>query len=131
MMKRTEGIILVVLYLVFACSVSLSYAEGDLKRFDATTKSCRTLTYDSYWFGKGGRLFEQKCKPCHTRKNDVNAPFLHVESKSRRGWNRVFFKKYPKCAKTGAWKITDEEALLINDYLFRYAANTHNAYKAS
>lgn len=127
MMKWNTRTIAALACLLVGCSISLSYAgEEDLKRYDPASKSCRILGFDSFWYGKGGRLFEQKCKVCHTRKNNENAPFLHTESKSPRGWTRVFFTKYPKCAQTGAWKVTRNEALLINDYLYRYGANTYN-----
>ena len=131
-MKWNKRIIATLLCLLFCYSLSLSSAvANDLKRYDPATKSCRTLDFESYWFGKGGRLFEQKCKVCHTRKNSHNAPFLYSESKPPRGWTRVFFKRYPKCAKNGSWKISDQEALFINDYLWRYAANSHNPNQAS
>lgn len=132
MMKRNKIVITALLHLLFCCSISPSHAAAnDLKRYNPINKSCRTLGFDSFWGGKGRRLFDQKCKVCHTRNNSETAPFLHAESKPPRGWNRVFFTKYPKCAQTGAWKITPNEALLVNDYLYRYAANTHNFTKAS
>ncbi len=102
--------------------------DAGLKRYDASTKSCRKLGFDSLWYGKGRRLFDQKCKVCHTRSNNVGATFLHTESRPRKGWNRVFNTRFPKCAKSGAWKITADEQLLIHDYLYRYAANTYSPY---
>ncbi len=126
-MKWNKRIIVVLLCLLSCCAISLSpAAANDLKRYDPISKSCRTLGFDSFWGGKGRRLFDQKCKVCHTRSNSENAPFLHAESKPPRGWNRVFFTKYPQCAKTGAWKITADQALLINDFLYRYGANSFN-----
>lgn len=131
-MKWNKRISIALLCLLFCCSFSQPYATGgELKRYDPNSKSCRTLGFESYWYGKGRRLFDEKCKVCHTRNNSENAPFLYSESKPSRGWTRVFFTKYPKCAKSGAWKITSNEALLINDYLFRYSANTHNPNVAS
>lgn len=132
MMKWNKRSIATVLCLLLGCSFSLSSATAnELKRFDQSSQSCRTLGFESYWYGKGRRLFDKKCKVCHTRNSKTNAPFLYSESKPGKGWNRVFFKKYPKCAKAGEWKITKDEALLINDYLFRYSANTHDANVAS
>ncbi len=126
-MKLNKRIITALLCLLFCYSISLSCAAAnDLKRYDPTSKSCRILGYDSFWGGKGRRLFDQKCKVCHTRNNSENATFLHAESKSPKAWTRVFFTKYPKCAKTGAWKVTPDEALLINDYLYRNGADTYN-----
>jgi hypothetical protein len=131
-MKWKKRVMAALLCLLFCCSLSLSYAiANDLKRYDPSTKSCRTLGYDSFWGGKGRHLFDQKCKVCHTRNNSEKAPFLHSESKSPRGWNRVFFTKYPKCAQTGAWKVTLNESLLINDFLYRYGANTFNSNVAA
>jgi hypothetical protein len=116
-----------ILILLFFCSTSLSFAAaGCLKRYDPINKSCRTLGYDSFWAGKGRQLFDQKCKVCHTRKNTEKAPFLYAESKPPRGWTRVFFTKYPQCAKNGAWKVSLDESQLINDYLYRYGADTYD-----
>ncbi len=132
MMKWNKKIAAALLCVLFCYLISLSGAAAqDLKRYDPVTKSCRILGFDSFWGGKGRRLFDQKCKVCHTKSNSKNAPFLHSESKSPKGWTRVFFTKYPKCAKTGAWKVTPDEALLINDYLYRNGADTYDPNKAS
>ena len=126
-MKWNQRIIAALLCLLFCYSISLSSAAAkDLKRYDATSKSCRILGYDSFWGGKGRHLFDQKCKVCHTRNNSKNATFLHAESKSPKAWNRVFFAKSAQCAKAGAWKVTPDEALLINDYLYRNGNDTYN-----
>ena len=131
-MKLNKRIITALLCLLFCYSASLSCATAkDLKRYDPINKACRILGFDSFWGGKGRRLFDQKCKVCHTRDNKVNATFLHAESKAPKRWTRVFFTKSPKCAKTGAWKITPDEALLINDYLYRNGADTYDPNKAS
>lgn len=127
MMKRNKKIIISLLSLLLSSTISLSCAEGKvLKRYDPTTKSCRILGFDSFWGGKGRRLFDQKCKVCHTKDNSQNATFLYSESKTPKAWNRVFFTKYPKCAKTGAWKASRDELLLINDYLYRNGADTYD-----
>lgn len=102
-------------------------STGELKRYDASTESCRILGFDSLWYGKGRELFDQKCKVCHTRKNNVGASFLYTESLSPTAWNRVFSTRYPKCAKNGEWKISQNEQLLINDYLYRYGTDTYDA----
>ena len=125
-MKRKKRIT-ALLCLLFCFSTCLPYGSAkDLKRYDPINKSCRILGYDSFWGGKGRRLFDQKCKVCHTRNNSENAPFLYSESKSPKGWTRVFAANAPKCAKTGAWKVSLDEVLLINDYLYRYGADTHD-----
>ena len=126
-MKWNKRIVAALLCLLFCCAFSLSdVTANDLKRYDPINKSCRILGHDSFWYGKGRRLFDQKCKVCHTRNNSENATFLYSESKSPKAWNRVFFKKYPKCAKKGLWKVSNNEVLLINDYLYRYGADTHD-----
>lgn len=101
-------------------------------RHDATTQTCRVLSegpleWESRPWGEGGKLFREVCKGCHSRNNDKGAPFLWVESKNSQGWNRVFASRSPKCAKTGAWDaITLEQRLMLNDYLYRWAANSQD-----
>jgi len=100
------------------------------KRLDPATKQCRIFNVDAEWWGAGNEIFQQKCKTCHVRGNDKGAPFLHSESKTSKAWNRVFFAKYPKCAQDGSWDITLEEQLVLNDFLYKYASDTYNAYSA-
>lgn len=123
----------VVICTVFIAVVSLcaSIATGrPTKRLDPTTKQCRIFTIDAEWWGTGNKIFRKKCKSCHFKGNDQGTPFLHSESKSPRAWNRVFYKKYPKCAKDGSWDITLDEQLVLNDYLYRYGADTYDPYNA-
>lgn len=103
------------------------------KRFDEKTQTCRILTFhNSGWASAGSRIFQESCKNCHYQGNDRNAPFLHAESKSMKGWNRVFFTRYPKCAQAGEWaKLSEEELRQLNDFLFRNAASTYNANSAA
>ncbi|HIJ89817.1 MAG: hypothetical protein OEV89_03545 [Desulfobulbaceae bacterium] len=102
-------------------------------RYDATTQTCRVLNegpleWESRPWGEGGKLFQNVCKGCHSRNNDKGAPFLWVESKSSAAWNRVFETRYPKCAQTGAWdSIPLEQQLKLNDYLYRWAANSQDS----
>ena len=102
-------------------------------RYDATTQTCRVLDdgpleWESRPWGEGGKLFKDVCKSCHTRNNDTGAPFLWVESKNSTGWNRIFETRSPKCAKQGAWDgITLEQQLKLNDYLYRWAANSQDS----
>jgi hypothetical protein len=100
------------------------------KRFDPGTLQLRTFDQVSLWEGR--QIFQDSCKNCHFRGNDKNAPFLHTESKSMKAWNRVFYKKYPKCAKNGEWDNLDQEQLLLlNDYLYRYAADSYDPNDAA
>ncbi|MHB8150056.1 MAG: hypothetical protein ACYDIB_07820 [Desulfobulbia bacterium] len=113
-------------------ALSNQAAAAPKTRYDATTQTCRVLDngpleWESRPWGEGGKLFKDVCKSCHTRKNDTGAPFLWVESKNSTGWNRIFETRSPKCAKQGAWDgITLEQQLKLNDYLYRWAANSQD-----
>ncbi len=125
-MKRK--FIVFLLATVFALTWSVAAEASPTKRFDKTTQSCRILTfYNSGWVSAGAKKFRQSCKVCHFRGNDKGAKFLYAESKTMKGWDRVFFRKYPQCAKDGSWdKINQEDLLAINDYLYRNANNTYD-----
>jgi len=100
------------------------------KRCDKVANVCRIFTHESLW--EGYKLFQSNCKSCHFRGNKKNAKFLYTESKVRKGWNRVFSKKYSQCAKDGSWqKLTVEQLARVNDYLFKNAADTYDPYDAS
>ncbi|NTV14320.1 MAG: cytochrome c [Desulfobulbaceae bacterium] len=103
------------------------------KRFDERTQSCRVLTfYNSGWVSEGSKIFKASCQSCHSQGNDKGAPFLYTETKSMKGWNRVFTERYPKCATTGAWaQLTDDDLEKLNDYLYHNAANTYDANTAA
>jgi len=88
------------------------------------TQVCRTFSQNS--LQNGYQLFQNSCKTCHFRGNPQGAPFLHSESKTPRGWDRVFFERYPKCAEDGSWaKLSDEDLLRLNDSLYRNAAGAY------
>ena len=107
--------------------ITQSSKAENLKRYDEGTQSCRMLGFESSLFGKGHKLFIDHCKSCHHRGNDQNASFIHSETLPPRGWNRVFYKKRTPCAKSGKWAaLSEEDKLLINDYLWRYGATTYN-----
>ncbi|MFZ5760081.1 MAG: hypothetical protein ACOY32_10705 [Thermodesulfobacteriota bacterium] len=125
-----------VLVVVLAAVMMLTWTENGLakpaKRFDEGTQTCRIFDTNSLWWGKGAKLFQQSCKSCHVRGNDKGAPFLYAESKSPKGWNRVFFKKYPACAQDGSWAgLSPDDLLLVNDYLYRNGANTYDPNSAA
>lgn len=98
------------------------------KRLDEATQVCRILTFqNSGWVSEGSKIFAASCKGCHNRENDQGAPFLYSESKTMKGWNRVFFEQYPQCAKEGYWAgLSKDDLVKLNDYLFRNAANTYD-----
>lgn len=101
------------------------------KRLDPTTNTCRIFNFDTNWWGTGSKIFQQNCKSCHYRGNDKGAPFLYTESKSPKAWNRVFYKKYPECAKDGSWNLDLQEQLVLNDFLYKYGADTYDANDAN
>ena len=120
------------IFYFFALMVSLLFIlpgnsmSTPKERFDEVTQTCRSLDfYNSGWVREGSRIFSDSCKSCHYRGNEQGAPFLHSESKTMKGWNRVFVSRYPTCAGSGAWDtLTTNDLLKVNDYLFRNAANT-------
>ena len=49
-----------------------------------------------------------------------------------KGWDRVFFKEYPQCAKNGEWDhLSQEDLLRVNDYLVRFAADPYDPWDAA
>lgn len=96
------------------------------QRFDQRSQLCRDLNFsNSSWASEGSALFLKTCKSCHSHGNNKGAPFLYSESLPPQGWSRVFFERYPKCAKDGSWSgLTNEQLTKINDYLFRNAYGT-------
>ncbi|OGR00675.1 MAG: hypothetical protein A2505_00890 [Deltaproteobacteria bacterium RIFOXYD12_FULL_55_16] len=108
-------------------------AEANPKtRYDAASQTCRVLDYgplewESRSYGEGGKLFKNICKGCHSRDNDKGAPFLWTESKTSEGWDRIFATRAPKCAQNGAWDgMTPEQLRRLNDYLYRWAADSQD-----
>jgi hypothetical protein len=97
-------------------------------RFDQGAQMCRDLTFSSSsWASEGAEIFRNSCKECHSRDSGKGAPFLHSESRTTRAWSRVFFEKYPKCAQDGAWaKLSSEQLMKVNDYLYRNAYGTYD-----
>ena len=122
------------------CAVMFAFLIGSAatgqaspqKRYDPGTKTCRVLGFDSMWWGTGAKIFRKSCKSCHHRGNDQGAKFLYSESKSPEAWNRVFFEKYPQCAKDGSWSsLTLNDQLQLNDYLYKNGANTYDPNSAT
>lgn len=91
----------------------------------------RSLGGEALWWQAGNREFKKNCMNCHNRGNDVGASFLYVESKTQTGWDDVFVKRYPECAKNGSWDALSEKQLRdINDFLYRYAYGTGGVYES-
>ncbi|MCX5864753.1 MAG: hypothetical protein NTW42_06740 [Deltaproteobacteria bacterium] len=92
-------------------------------RFDPFIQSSRALEYKNLWAGYN--LFKGNCKSCHFRGNDKGAQFLSTDSRTMRGWNALFYKKNVRCAREGSWaKLSPEDLLVINDYLYSNAYDT-------
>lgn len=127
---RHLGIILTTSLLVLLVAFQAN-ARPD-KRFDKTTNTCRILNvgqlnWDTQPWGKGAKVFKESCKSCHHRGNDKGARFLWAESKTSKGWDRVFAEKYPQCAKDGYWAdLNLENQLILNDYLYRWSVNSRD-----
>jgi hypothetical protein len=121
--------------LTTAWTVQVLHARPS-KRYDKRTEMCRMLTkgkldWESDNWGTGARKFKEVCKSCHTRDNKSGAPFLYMESFSSRGWNEIFANRRKKCARNGSWDVlSDEELLLVNDYLYRNANDTYDPNSA-
>ncbi len=111
-------------------ATSFSVSATPQKRYDENTGSCRILDsgpleWESRAWGQGGKGFKQVCKSCHTRGNDKGARYLYEESKSSKGWNRIFTTRRAECAKDGSWaKLSDEQLLMVNDYLYRWSSTS-------
>lgn len=94
------------------------------ERYDQRTDTTRLLEFKN--LRAGYKVFRYSCKKCHTRQNP-DAPFLHTESRTMRGWNNVFAKRYVKCAEKGYWDdLTAKELLQVNDYLYYYAYDSYD-----
>ncbi len=92
-------------------------------RFDPATQTSRALEYKNTW--EGYNLYKSNCKSCHFRGNERGARYLNEDSRTMRGWNTVFYKKDVRCAKDGAWaKLSSEELMYVNDYLYSKAYDT-------
>lgn len=125
---------------LISCVIAIAMIGTSLarpgKRYDERTKQCRiidsgTLDWESDHWGTGAIKFKQVCKSCHARDNEVGAPFLYMESYSSTAWNKVFAKRSKKCAKDGSWDaLTQDELLLVNDYLYRNANDTYDPNNA-
>jgi hypothetical protein len=122
LMKKIPVLLILFLYLL---KLAPAHAVPE-KRVDAATQTCRILSfYNSGWVSEGRDIFENSCKICHFKGNNQGATYLHSESKTMQGWNRVFAKRYPECSRNGSWSgLSQEEILKLNDFLYRNAWGT-------
>ncbi len=116
------------LFVTLAVALATAVQASPRKRLDPITKTCRILNfYTAGWKSPGAKVWKNSCKSCHYRGNDKGAPFLHTESKTSKGWTRVFVKRYPKCARTGKWDdLSLEQIVALNDFLYMNAAGTYD-----
>lgn len=123
MKKSLELVAITVLSITVVTAIA--YARPS-HRYEAGTKTTRVLDFKN--IRAGYKTFRSLCKSCHNR-NTESAPFLHSESRTMKAWNNIFHKKYPKCAKKGYWdKLTPEELLNLNDYLYFNAYDSYDPH---
>jgi len=92
-------------------------------RFDPATQTSRALEFKNTF--DGYKLYKSNCKSCHFRGNERGARYMNEDSRTMMGWNAVFYRKNVQCAKDGAWaKLSAEELMFINDYLYSKAYDT-------
>ena len=125
-MKEKIAVIVMAAAFLALLSQGLVFAEdgGEAAyRFDPIIQSSRALEYKNLWAGYN--RFKSSCKSCHFRGNDKGAQFLSTDSRTMRGWNALFYKKNVRCAREGSWaKLSPEDLLVINDYLYSNAYDT-------
>lgn len=118
MNKKIVGFLLIVGSMLL---FSLASAE-ESSYFSPGSQSNRTIEAQNV--RQGYLLFKNNCKTCHTQDNDINAPFLCANSKTMKGWNRVFAGENPIAEKHGCLKnLSKEELKDLNDYLYTYASD--------
>jgi len=123
-MKGITVAILLVIGSLFAFSTinaeeSTWYSPGSLSNRPMEYKNLR----------QGYLLFRSNCKTCHTRDNDKDAPFLCSDSKTMKGWNRVFARENAAAEKQGCLKdLSKEELMDLNDYLYTHAIDAKNPH---
>ena len=92
-------------------------------RFDPATQTSRAMEVKNTF--DGWKLYKSNCKSCHYRGNDKGAQYMNADSRTMKGWNLVFFRKNVRCALDGAWaKLSTEELMYVNDYLYSQAYDT-------
>jgi len=133
-MRTISGIAVITLLATVIMAANVQARPG--KRLDERTQMCRLigegqLDWESEPWGIGGKKFQEVCKNCHFKDNDMGATFLHAESYIAEGWNTIFAKRRVPCARNGSWgALSEEEIQFINDYLYRNAAWTYDPNSA-
>ena len=122
-MKEKIAVIIVMAASLALLSRAHVFAGETVYRFDPATQTSRAMEFKNTFGGHG--LYKSNCKSCHYRGNDKGARYMNEDSRTMKGWNAVFFKKNVPCAKDGAWaKLSPEELMYVNDYLYSTAYDT-------
>ncbi len=125
-----KQVLVVTICILALAATTANVSATPEKRYDKKTGTCRVLNngpleWETLPWGEGGKAFKQVCKSCHSRNNDQQAPFLWEESKTSKGWNRIFATMRVKCAKDGSWKkLSGDQLLMVNDYLYRWSSSS-------
>ena len=122
----------VAMAMVLVWGVTTGVQARPTKRLDPGTQQCRvldqgSLDWESEPWGMGGIKLRELCQSCHASGNDKGLVFIQRESRTSEGWNRVFANSSVKCARDGSWdSLSQEDRLLVNDYLYRNGSWTYN-----
>lgn len=126
-MKEKIAVIFLMASFLALLPQSRAFADDDggetAYRFDPATQTSRALEFHNTW--EGYKLYKSNCKSCHFRGNERGAQYMNEDARTMMGWNAVFYKKNVRCAKDGSWaKLSAEELMFINDYLYSKAYDT-------
>lgn len=126
-MKGKIAVIVVMAAILVSLSQVRVFADDEggetAYRFDPATQTSRALEYKNTW--EGYKLYKSNCKSCHFRGNERGARYMNEDSRTMMGWNALFYRKNVRCAKDGSWaKLSAEELMYINDYLYSKAYDT-------
>ncbi len=126
-MKGKIAVIVVMAAILVSLSQARVFADDEggetAYRFDPATQTSRALEFKNTF--DGYKLYKSNCKSCHFRGNERGARYMNEDSRTMMGWNAVFYRKNVRCAKDGSWaKLSPEELMYINDYLYSKAYDT-------
>jgi len=126
-MKKKIAVIVVMAASLALLSQAKVFADDEggetAYRFDPATQTSRALEFKNTF--DGYKLYKSNCKNCHFRGNERGALYMNEDSRTMMGWNAVFYRKNVQCAKDGSWaKLSAEELMFINDYLYSKAYDT-------
>ena len=113
---------------VFSVLLGLSFVNaGQDSLYEPGSASGREPTFKN--IRSGYTLFRENCKTCHYRNNDAGASFLCPDSKTMKGWNRVFTGGNSKVEEKGCLKgLSKEQQMDLNDFLYTHASDARNPH---